>query len=126
MRRAALVLLTVLTMSASPGVYAQDGNAAPVTPLPDTAPNLSTPENQTLSCLANGQAYTPGEVACVPGCHGRQRLARCDALAAKADWTTLSDSCPSARMTPLPPGNPAHPTLLACVMMPYAPFAQIQ
>ncbi len=126
MRRAALVLLTVLAISAGPGAIAQDGTTPPATPLPDSAPNLSTPENQVLSCLANGQAYTPGEVACVPGCHGRQRLARCDALSTNADWTTISDSCPSALITPLPPGNPANPTLLACVMMPYAPFAQIQ
>ncbi len=126
MRRAALVLLAILAVTVGTAT-AQDGTTAPSTPIPDSTPNLSTPpSDQTLSCLANGQAYTPGEVACVPGCHGRQRLARCDAASTSADWTTISDACPSALMTPLPPGNPAHPTLLACVMMPYAPFAQIQ
>lgn len=127
MRKTALVLFTAFAVSSgAASLFAQGTDEPKATPIPPPSPELSTPENQQLSCLANGQAYTPGEVACVPGCHGRQRLARCDALAASADWTTLSESCPSARLTPLPPGNPAHPVVLACSWMTNAPYAQVQ
>lgn len=128
MGRIAFAMLAALAVSTGGGVLvAQDsGTQAPATPIPAPAPDLSTPESQQLSCLANGQAYMPGEIACVPGCHGRQRLARCDALAASASWTTISDNCPTARLTPLPPGNPAYPTVFACSWMTNAPYAQVQ
>jgi hypothetical protein len=125
MRPAAILLTVVTVFSGAMGALAQDSNAAPSTPAPSETPNFSTPDTQNLSCIANGQAYVPGEIACVPACHGRQRLARCDALAdASADWTTISDSCPSARATPLPPGNPAYPTALICTLMTDVPFAR--
>jgi hypothetical protein len=127
MRKTAFVLITAFAVSAGAGgLLAQSAEEPKATPIPAPAPDLSTPENQQLSCLANGQAYTPGEIACVPGCHGRQRLARCDAISTTADWTTLSDNCPTARLTPLPPGNPAYPTVMACSWMTNAPYAQVQ
>jgi hypothetical protein len=127
MRKTALVLFTAFAIAAGSGwVLAQGAGDPNATPIPPAAPDVSTPENQQITCLANGQAYTPGEVACVPGCHGRQRLARCDAISTSADWTTLAESCPSARLTPLPPGNPAYPTVLACSWLTNAPYAQVQ
>jgi hypothetical protein len=127
MRKTALVLLTALVVSAGAGgLVAQDTGEPQATPIPAPSPDLSTPENQQLSCLANGQAYTPGEIACVPGCHGSQRLARCEAIRSTADWTTISDNCPTARLTPLPPGNPAYPTVMVCTLMTHAPYAQVQ
>jgi hypothetical protein len=127
MRKTALVLFTAFAVSAGAGGLLAQGSGEPnATPIPVPAPNSSAPENQQVSCLANGQAYTPGEIACVPGCHGRQRLARCDAISASADWTTISDNCPTARLTPLPPGNPAYPTVMVCSWMTSAPYAQVQ
>jgi hypothetical protein len=55
-----------------------------------------------LACIANGQSYAPGEIACVPGCHGRQRLARCDMAGASVGWTTVANDCPTAAVTPIP------------------------
>ena len=127
MRATVPILLAALAVwPIGVGALAQDlgGNPPAATPIPRDAPDQSTP--QSMSCIANGQAYSPGEIACVPACHGRQRLARCDAIAQSADWTTISDACPSARLTPLPPGNPAYPTVLACTLMTDAPFAQVQ
>jgi len=125
MRATVLILSAALAVAPlGAGASAQESDDPAATPIPREAPNQSTP--QLLSCIANGQAYSPGEIACVPACHGRQRLARCDAVAQSADWTTISDACPSARLTPLPPGNPAYPTVLACTLMTDAPFAQVQ
>ena len=36
----------------------------------------------------------------IAACHGKRRLARCDAIAEKASWTYISDACPSAMINP--------------------------
>jgi hypothetical protein len=48
------------------------------------------------TCTAGGHIYQPGDIACIPACHGQQRLAKCDQSAKGFTWTTISDSCPSA------------------------------
>ena len=58
---------------------------------------------QTLACLSGGQAYTPGQIVCIPGCHGAERLARCDVVEGATSWTTVSNSCPTANSSPISP-----------------------
>jgi len=58
-------------------------------------------EQQILACLSSGQAYTPGQIVCIPGCHGAQRLARCDVVSGQTTWTTVSNNCPTANMSPI-------------------------
>jgi len=60
-------------------------------------------QDATLICLNGGNQYKIGDYACIPGCHGRQRYARCDATATKASWTFISDVCPVAILSPAAP-----------------------
>jgi hypothetical protein len=53
-------------------------------------------QQATLICSNAGVQYKVGEYACIAACHGKRRLARCDALATSASWTYVSDACPSA------------------------------
>lgn len=66
---------------------------APATPIPETP--------QSLSCLSSGQVYMPGQIACIPGCHGAERLARCDVVENYTTWTTVSNDCPIANASPI-------------------------
>jgi hypothetical protein len=83
-------------------------------------------QDATPVCISNGISYQAGEVACIPGCHGAQRLARCDVVANYASWTTIANQCPSALLTPIPKGSAFRPVQLSCNLMPNAPFAQFQ
>lgn len=60
-------------------------------------------QDTTLLCLNGGNQYKVGDYACIPGCHGRQRYARCDAIATEASWTFISDVCPVALLSPAAP-----------------------
>src|SRR5262245_52379372 len=70
-------------------------------------------------CLSSGHTYQVGDYACIPGCHGKQRYARCEVVAPKASWTFVSDVCPTANLT-LP--EPSRVTLapVATAMSPIA------
>lgn len=57
----------------------------------------------SLVCVNAGRQYKVGDYACLPACHGRQRYARCDAVAAHASWTYISDVCPMALLAPAQP-----------------------
>ena len=54
----------------------------------------------TLACTNAGMQYKVGEFACIAACHQRRRLARCDAVAEKASWTYVEESCPTAMLNP--------------------------
>jgi hypothetical protein len=54
----------------------------------------------SIICTNAGVQYKLGEFACIAACHGKRRLARCDAIAEKASWTYISDACPSAMINP--------------------------
>jgi hypothetical protein len=58
---------------------------------------------QSLFCLNSGASYTPGQIVCIPGCHGAQRLARCDVVNGATAWTTVSENCPTANVSPISP-----------------------
>jgi hypothetical protein len=51
---------------------------------------------QEVACVNSGNIYKIGDIACLPGCHGQQRLARCDMGTNTGTWTTVSNTCPSA------------------------------
>ena len=59
----------------------------------------------TAFCTNAGNRYQIGDYACLPGCHGRQRYARCDPIAQNASWTYISDVCPMALFTPDTPDD---------------------
>lgn len=63
-----------------------------------TAPAAA--EDTALICLNAGHQYQVGDYACLPGCHGRQRYARCDALGPATTWTYISEVCPVALFSP--------------------------
>ena len=56
-------------------------------------------------CVGSGHQYQVGDYACLPGCHGRQRYARCDSLGASAAWTYISEVCPIASISPELPAD---------------------
>ena len=86
------------TACAGSGVFAED--AAPV-------------------CTSAGVQYKVGEYACIPACHGRRRLARCDVLADTASWTYVLDACPSAMINRPWPGEwTALPVVAAMTPLP--------
>jgi hypothetical protein len=62
-------------------------------------------QDTALLCLNGGHQYKVGDYACIPGCHGRQRYARCDAIATQASWTFISDVCPVALLSPAVPAD---------------------
>lgn len=70
-------------------------------------------------CLNAGHQYQVGDYACLPGCHGRQRYARCDALGAAASWTYISDVCPIALISP---SMPRSATLTVVTVMSPIPY----
>jgi len=78
-------------------------------------------------CMNSGREYKIGEYACIPACHGQRRLARCDALggatpaatqAPTANWTFVSDVCPSAMLPPSPSDASARPIKAAMTPIP--------
>jgi hypothetical protein len=79
-------------------------------------------------CMNSGREYKIGEYACIPACHGQRRLARCDALgqaqsaatsqAQTANWTYVSDVCPSAMLPPAPWDATARPIKAAMTPIP--------
>jgi hypothetical protein len=69
----------------------------------------------SLVCLYAGQQYKVGEFACIAACHGERRLARCDAGAATASWTYVSDACPSAILIPPLPAEATERPLTAAM-----------
>lgn len=81
----------VLALSVMPGL-AQDQ----ATPPAGEAPTTTGTEATTLACTNSGSRYKVGEFACIAACHQQRRLARCDAIAEKASWTYVSESCPTA------------------------------
>lgn len=62
-------------------------------------------QDATLTCFNGGNQYKIGDYACIPACRGRQRYARCDAIASKASWTFISDVCPVAAVSPAARGG---------------------
>ena len=78
-------------------------------------------------CMNSGREYKIGEYACIPACHGQRRLARCDApggqtpaaaAAPTANWTFVSDVCPSAMLPPSPSDATARPIKAAMTPIP--------
>lgn len=76
-------------------------------------------QEATPVCLNAGHQYAIGDYACLPGCHGRQRYARCDALGVTASWTYISDVCPIALIAP---AQPVHATLTVATVMSPIPY----
>lgn len=76
-------------------------------------------QDATPLCINAGHQYQVGDYACLPGCHGRQRYARCDALGAAASWTYISEVCPIAM---LEPATPVNATLTVSAAMSPIPF----
>ena len=70
-------------------------------------------------CVGSGHQYQVGDYACLPGCHGRQRYARCDSLGASAAWTYISEVCPIASISP---ELPADATLTVTTVMSPIPY----
>jgi hypothetical protein len=76
-------------------------------------------QEQMAVCLNAGHQYQVGDYACLPGCHGRQRYARCDALGTAASWTYISEVCPIAAISP---AMPKSATLIAASVMSPIPY----
>jgi hypothetical protein len=77
-------------------------------------------EDATPVCINAGHQYQVGDYACLPGCHGRQRYARCDTLGVSTTtWTYISDVCPIAAV--LPP-LPDSATLTVTTVMTPIPY----
>jgi len=70
-------------------------------------------------CLNAGHQYQVGDYACLPGCHGRQRYARCDALGVAASWTYISEVCPIASIAPELPDRATLTVTTAMSPIPY-------
>ncbi len=81
------------------------------------APALA--QDATPICLNAGYQYKVGDYACLPGCHGRQRYARCDALGSAASWTYISEVCPIASISP---AMPRDATLTVATVMSPIPY----
>lgn len=76
-------------------------------------------QEATPLCLNAGHQYQVGDYACLPGCHGRQRYARCDVLGTSASWTYISEVCPIAAISP---ATPKDATLSVATAMSPIPF----
>jgi hypothetical protein len=76
-------------------------------------------QDATPLCINAGHQYQVGDYACLPGCHGRQRYARCDALGASASWTYISEVCPIAMISPAMPVSATLPVATAMSPIPY-------
>ena len=81
------------------------------------APALA--EDATPICLNAGYQYHVGDYACLPGCHGRQRYARCDALGTATTWTYISEVCPIASISPALPRSATLTVTTAMSPIPY-------
>jgi hypothetical protein len=90
--------VVALLISAAPPSFAQD--ARPI-------------------CINAGHQYQVGDYACLPGCHGRQRYARCDALGTAASWTYISEVCPIALLAPRLPEQATLTVTTAMSPIPY-------
>jgi len=71
-------------------------------------------------CINAGHQYQVGDYACLPGCHGRQRYARCDAFGTAASWTYISEVCPIAMLEPATPANATLTISTAMSPIPYS------
>jgi hypothetical protein len=76
-------------------------------------------EDAAPLCLNAGHQYQVGDYACLPGCHGRQRYARCDALGVSASWTYISEVCPIALISPAMPESATLTVTTAMSPIPY-------
>ena len=81
-------------------------------------------QEMSLICTSGGVNYQVGEIACIPACYGKERLARCVASNGVATWSTISDSCPSA-MTPILPWTSRTAAVPALSVPPSEPQADI-
>src|SRR5258706_14664111 len=72
----------------------------------------------TPVCQNSGRDYKVGEYACIPACHGKRRLARCDAAAQATTWTYISDVCPSAMLPRSPSDATSRPIQAAMTPIP--------
>jgi hypothetical protein len=79
----------------------------------------ATAQDATPICLNAGHQYQVGDYACLPGCHGRQRYARCDVLGAAASWTYISEVCPIAMIEPQLPRGATLTVTTAMSPIPY-------
>ncbi len=70
-------------------------------------------------CLNAGYQYQVGDYACLPGCHGRQRYARCDVLGSATSWTYISEVCPIAMISPAMPRSATLTVVTAMSPIPY-------
>ena len=58
---------------------------------------VNAQEAAPVTCIAQGRDYVVGDIACIPACHGNQRLAKCEQTGnGGVTWTPISDSCPQA------------------------------
>ena len=55
-------------------------------------------DSTQIACSAAGRNYQPGEVACIPACHGAQQLAKCEQTGSGVKWTNIANSCPNASL----------------------------
>jgi hypothetical protein len=76
-------------------------------------------QDATPICINAGHQYRVGDYACLPGCHGRQRYARCDVLGAATSWTYISDVCPIALLSPALPARASLSVATAMSPIPY-------
>jgi hypothetical protein len=90
----------ILTALSAAPAAAQD---APATPAPPAVTPAPPAPKSPVTCTSAGNTYQLGDYACLPACHGRRRLARCDAVGQAGSWTYVSNACPSAMInTPWP------------------------
>lgn len=76
-------------------------------------------QDATPICINAGHQYRVGDYACLPGCHGRQRYARCDVLGTAASWTYISEVCPIALLSPVLPEKASLSVATAMSPIPY-------
>jgi len=79
----------------------------------------ASPQEATPICINAGHQYRVGDYACLPGCHGRQRYARCDMLGTSATWTYISEVCPIALLSPALPQKASLSVVTAMSPIPY-------
>lgn len=66
---------------------------------------MATPAFADAECLANGESFEIGQVACLT-LSGRSHLARCDMVLNNTSWTRVDDECPGDRPAPRPHATP--------------------
>jgi hypothetical protein len=60
---------------------------------------VATPAFAASECLANGQSFQIGQVACLTVA-GKSHLARCDMVLNNTSWTKVQDDCPQNTLAP--------------------------